>query len=216
MRLMRNIIIGLVLVITGIALLMFIPSPQPPASKPWEINMMPDGNIEVLGIHLGNTRYQSAQESLGVFGKTALFVDPDGSLSIEAFFDSINLAGLSAKLVLNLSVPPDELEQMLARAKAGKLQPSGAHQHELAEQDRQRLLKAPVIGMTYIPSVRLDADMLKTRFGEPERIQQLHNSEDGTTTQHWVYPSKYLTIDLPQEQKPLLVYRAKNEFLEQE
>ena len=55
MRIIRNLIIGLVLLIGGVMLLMLIPSPQAPADKPWEVTVMPDGNSRVLGIHLGQT-----------------------------------------------------------------------------------------------------------------------------------------------------------------
>src|SRR5690554_4932225 len=99
MRILKNLLIGLILVVAGLFVMLMLPSPQPPASKPWEITSMPDGNIKVLGIHLGQTRYRDAQQQLGEFGKTALFTDPDGHVSLEAYFDSINLGGLSAKLV---------------------------------------------------------------------------------------------------------------------
>jgi len=211
MRALRNFMIGLSLVTAGIAAMMFIPSPQPPASKPWEVTIMPDGNAEVLGIHLANTTYKRAQEKLGVFGKTALFIDPDNSLSVEAFFNSINLAGLSAKLVLNLDVPAQQLETMLARASTGKLQPSGAHQHELAEIDRIALLEAPVNAITYIPTVRLDAAMIKTRFGEPDSKKQTTDA-DGITINSWQYSQSMLTVNFSEKQKTQLIYQAKSAF----
>lgn len=209
MRLLRNFIIGLILVISGIAAMLLLPSPQPPASKPWEVTIMPDGNSEVFGIHLGNTNYKKAQENLGVFGKTAIFTDPDNSINVEAYFESINLGGLSAKLVLNLAVPAQQLEAMLERATTGKLQPSGAHQHELAEIDRAALLDAPVNAITYIPSVRLDQAMIKTRFGEPDSTQKNTDAE-GVTVNTWQYAEPNLTVNFSEKQKTLLIYSAKS------
>lgn len=211
MRTLRNFIIGLILVIGGIAAMMFIPSPQPPAAKPWDVTIMPDGNVQVLGIHLANTTYKSAQETLGIFGKTAMFRDPDNSLSVEAFFDSINLGGLSAKLILNLSVSAEQMEAMLERATHGKLQPSGAYQHELAEVDRISLLSAPVNAMTYIPTVRLDAAMIKTRFGEPDKKQKTTDA-DAVIVNNWHYMKSMLTVKFAEKQKTLLIYRSKSTF----
>jgi len=210
MRILRNVFLGLLLIVIGIAALMLIPSPQAPAEKPWEVTVMPDGNSRVLGIHLGHTDYKTAQQQLGVFGKTALFVDPDGSKSVEAYFDSINLAGLSAKLIMNLGVAKTRLQSMQEQAGAGELQPSGAHQYELTEQDREYLLRVPVIGLTYIPSVRLDRQMIQSRFGDPARSEQSEMDEKGQITETWFYPAIGLSVLFQSKQKTLLVYRAKH------
>lgn len=211
MRLLRNFVIGLFLVIGAIAAMLLIPSPQPPAAKPWEVVIMPDGNSKVLGIHLANTTYKAAQENLGAFGKTALFTDPDNHASVEAYFESVNLSGLSAKLVLNLAVPNHQMQAMLSRATSGKLQPSGAHQHELAEADRIALLNVAVNAITYIPSVRLDQTMLTARFGEPDSAEQTRDAE-GNMVNIWHYHEPNLTINFSDQQKTLLIYSAKSTF----
>ncbi len=208
MRILRNVLLGFLLIIIGIVALMLIPSPQAPAEKPWEVTVMPDGNSRVLGIHLGQTNYKTAQQQLGVFGKTALFVDPDGSRSVEAYFDSINLGGLSAKLVMNLAVDEDRLQAMQSRTEDGEYKPSGAYQYQLSEQDRTFLLAAPVIGLTYIPSVRLDREMVESRFGEPARSEQSERDDNGRVTETWFYPEIGLSVLFQSEQKTLLVYRA--------
>lgn len=207
MRTLKNLLLGLALVVAGLVAMLMLPSPQPPASKPWEITRMPDGNIEVLGIHLGQTRYREAQQQLGEFGETALFTDPDGQVSLEAYFDSINLGGLSAKLVLNLGVDDALLADMLSRAQSGKLQPSGARQHELHAQDRVAILDAPVIAITYIPTVRLRRDMLESRFGEADRISQI---DDDAGSQIWHYDDIGLDISFNPAQRSVLLYRARS------
>jgi len=207
MRLLRNFIIGFILVAAGIAAMMLIPSPQPPASKPWEVAIMPDGNPQVLGIHLGTTTYKQAQQQLGIYGESAIFTDPDNTASIEAYFNSVNLGGLSAKLVLNLAVAPQQLAAMLDRSTAGKLQPSGAHQHELAETDRATLLNVPVHAITYIPSVRLDPMMVTTRFGPPSQVKE-HTDVEGNIIESWLYTDLNLVVEFSEQQKTLLIYSA--------
>ncbi|GAB4294367.1 MAG: hypothetical protein Kow0083_07430 [Methylophaga sp.] len=210
MSILKKMLFGLLLIVLGLIVLLLIPSPQTPAEKPWEVTIMPDGNSQVLGIHLGNTSYKTAQQQLGVFGKTALFVDPDGRRSVEAYFDSVNLAGLSAKLIMTLEVPDDMLQTMQARAGAGELKPSGAHQYELAEPDREYLLGVPVNILTYIPSVRLKRDMIESRFGKPARIERSEVDEKGLVTESWFYPAIGLSVIYHPEQKPLLIYRSRD------
>ena len=209
MRIIRNFIVGLLLVLVGIAAIMLIPSPQPPASKPWEVTVMPDNNVQVFGIHLGKTDYKTAQQALRVFGKTAIFTDPDNKATVEAYFDSVNLGGLSAKMVLNLDVDEDKIADMLERASAGKLQPSGAHQHELAEEDKQFLLSSPVAAITYIPSVRLDEEMIQERFGAPDSTNTGLPDDEGNADIIWLYQKLNLTVIFSSNNKTLLIYQTK-------
>ena len=209
MRIIRNFIVGLLLVLVGIAAIMLIPSPQPPASKPWEVTGMPDNNVQVFGIHLGKTDYKTAQQALRVFGKTAIFTDPDNKATVEAYFDSVNLGGLSAKMVLNLVVDEDKIADMLERASAGKLQPSGAHQHELAEEDKQFLLSSPVAAITYIPSVRLDEEMIQERFGAPDSTNTGLPDDEGNADIIWLYQKLNLTVIFSSNNKTLLIYQTK-------
>lgn len=198
---MKKFIIGLLLTIVGIASLMLIPSKQAPAPMPWEITIMPDGNVTVFDIHLGTTTYRQAQEALNIYGKTGVFTQENTSPSVEAFFNSINLGGLSGKLVLNLSVSEPQINDMLSRAIEARLQPSGAHRYELSNSDNAALIDAPVIAITYLPSVRLDKEMIIHRFGEAKTIEQ---DESGAAL--WSYPSKGLIIRLHDSEKSILQY----------
>ena len=170
---------------------------------------MPDNNVQVFGIHLGKTDYKTAQQALRVFGKTAIFTDPDNKATVEAYFDSVNLGGLSAKMVLNLVVDEDKIADMLERASAGKLQPSGAHQHELAEEDKQFLLSSPVAAITYIPSVRLDEEMIQERFGAPDSTNTGLPDDEGNADIIWLYQKLNLTVIFSSNNKTLLIYQTK-------
>lgn len=209
MRILRNILLAVVFTIVGIILLMLIPSPQPDAVKPWDVTVMPDNNVKILGIHLGQTDYKTAQQQLREFGRTALFTDPDNRQGVEAFFDNINLGGLSAKLVLNIDVPEQELNKMLERAGPGKLQPSGARQYELMETDREQLLQMPVVAMVYAPSARLTEEMVVSRFGEPANKLTTDANANGVTGETWHYPDIAMTVVFEPSQKPVLMFQTK-------
>jgi len=204
MRLFRNFLIGLFLTIVGIGALLFIPSKQAPAPMPWEITIMPDGKSEVFGIHLGTTTYDHTKALFHEFGHIAAFADIDKAPTVEAFFDSIHLAGITGKLVLNLGVPEQQITAMMSRAYEARLQDSGAHRYELSNSDKASVVNAPIIAITYVPSVKLNADIARYRFGEPESISQ-DALESNTVI--WHYPSTGLTIRMNDNEKTILQYQ---------
>jgi len=204
MRILRNFLIGLILTVLGIAALMLIPSKQEEAPMPWQVTQMPDGNNQVFGIHLGTSTYRQAQEGFHQYGQTAIFTQEGVDPTIEAFFSSINLGGLSAKLVLNLDVPTAQLHNMMSRALEARLQPSGAHRYELNSDDNASLIDTPIVAVTYIPSVRLNADMLRYRFEEPDSIQQ---DSSNPATEIWHYQELGLTIRVNPNEKTVMEYQ---------
>ncbi|NOQ94380.1 MAG: lytic murein transglycosylase [Methylophaga sp.] len=204
MRILRHFLIGLFLTIAGIAALMLIPSKQAVAPMPWEVTVMPDGNSKVFGIHLGTTTYRQAQEQFHEYGKTAIFTQEGMPHTVEAFFNSINLGGLSAKLVLNLKVPASHIDGMVSRAMEARLQPSGAHRYQLNNDDNANLINAPITTITYIPSVKLDAEMVRYRFGNADTIEL---DSDNPTTEIWIYNELGLAIRMTEGEKTVLEYQ---------
>lgn len=206
MRILLKFLLGTALVIIGIAALMLIPSPQPTDPKPWEITVMPDEQIEVMGVHLGSTSYGEIQQLWREAGEVALFISVNERITAEAFFESVNLGGLSARVVVNLLLDDNELKSMASRAASAKLQPSGARRYDPAFDDKQHLLSAPATAITYIPSVRLDAEMVRNRFGEPDEIS---DEAEESAAEIWHYPAFGLTIRLHPEERPVLTYTAR-------
>jgi len=202
---MFKFLIGLMLTVVGIAALILIPSKQTPAPMPWETTIMADGNIQVFGIHLGNTSFKQAQQLFKSYGKTAIFNQEDHMPTIEAYFESINMGGLSAKIVLNLLVDGQQLETMLDNAMQSKLQPSGARRYELSSEDHARVLDSSIIAITYIPSVKLNEQMVLERFGAAAEVQQ-PTTQPGLTI--WQYPNIALSVTFNTGEKTVLQYHV--------
>jgi hypothetical protein len=203
---MKSVLIGLFLTLAGIAALMLLPSKQTPAPMPWEVTIMADGNSKVFDIHLGITTYSEAQRQLRQYGKTAIFTREGDAPSVEAFFQSINLGGLSAKLILNLAVDEDKIAEMLSHAMEARIQPSGARRYQLNNLSNTSLIKAPIIAISYIPSIRLDEEKIRYRFGDPEVIKQ---DAENPNTSIWYYPRLGLLIRLNEHEKTILEYSVK-------
>lgn len=186
--------------------ILFIPSKQPEAPAPWEIILMDDGNPQVFNIHIGTSNLADAQRAFKEEAKIAIFEDEiTKKLSAEAYFDSINLAGLSAKVVLNLVVNEDAMKVMIGRATEGRIQNSGSRKYQLNRIDEQALLAAPVYALTYIPTfVKLDETILTSRFGSPYKQKTVGGKSV------WSYPNKGLTIAFSEAEKSILQYKVIN------
>lgn len=205
---MAKFFIGLLLIVITIIALMFVAKDQQSqlAPMPWDVAIMPDGNPTIFAIHLGTTSYKQAQEFLHAYGKTAAFTEAEKASTVEAFFDSIHLGGLDAKLVLNLAVAQQQIDIMLTRATQARIQPSGARRYDLSNEDNAALINAKVTAITYIPSVRLSQDMVKFRFGDSSKIEH----DDETDSELWFYPEIGLSVKFKQGEKTILLYQMIN------
>lgn len=201
---MKKFLIGLILTIVGITSLMLIPSTQNPAPMPWEITTMEDGNSNVFDIHIGTSTYRHAQQVLRQYGKTAVFTEEGKPATAEAFFDSINLGGLSGKLVLTLDATDDVVASLMSTALEARIQPSGAHRYVLNSSDQ--LIDTAVTSITYIPSIKLKSGMLKHRFGEPDSMSY---DEDNPATELWNYSEIGLMIRRNDHEKTILQYQLR-------
>lgn len=201
---MKKFLIGLVLTIVGITSLMLIPSTQKPAPMPWEVTTMEDGNSKVFDIHIGTSTYRHAQQVLRQYGKTAVFTEEGKPSTAEAFFDSINLGGLSGKLVLTLNATDDIVNSLISSALEARIQPSGAHRYVLNNSDQ--LIETVVTSITYIPSIKLKANMLRHRFGEPNLISA---DEENPATELWHYSDINLMVRRNDNEKTVLQYQSR-------
>ena len=199
-------LLGFIGFVIAIFAILFIPSKQPEAPAPWEINIMDDGNPEVFNIHIGSSNLADAQRAFNEEAEVAIFEDEtNNKLSAEAYFESINLGGLSAKVVLNLAVSQSAMKIMIGRATEGRIQNSGSRKYQLNHIDAQALLAAPVYALTYIPSfVKLDESILTSRFGKPYKQESLNSKSV------WHYPTKGLTAQFSEDEKSLLQYKVIN------
>ena len=204
---MRIFFICLVFFFIGIWALFPVPSRQERAPMPWEATIMEDGNTQVFGIHLGETTFEQAQLILNGYGKTALFSQPNHEPTVEAYFDNVNLGGLSAKVVLNLMASEQQMQAMLDHATTANLRSGGARRYELHSYNTSILHRLPIMAITYIPSIILSQDMVIHRFGKAEDIQQMSNQLNNVI---WHYHRLSLSITFNGQEKTVLQYRMKN------
>jgi len=184
--------------------------PGKPVEKtdlPWHIEHLAADKVRIFGLTLGQSTTNEAEQHFQEQAKPSLFKSPDGQLAAEMFFEQVTLAEMKSKIVLSIAVPATELQGMYERG----LRMSGTGSGKkitLAPEDEARVRTLPVSGLTYMPSVRLEEDIVSKRFGQP--AQRIREKKSGAV--HWLYPQHGLDITLGGEEKPVLQYVSPGEF----
>jgi hypothetical protein len=206
---MKNTIaIAAVVIVVGlIAMLWIEPEPFEPGTFPWEITVRPDGSAEVFGLVTGVSTLADANHRFGPAPEVAVFSDSSGPRSVEAYYDSVVMAGLKAKVILELAVEPSALATLEAGAIDREATPSGSYRSKLAIEDVRTLLATPIQSITYIPGVDLEKETLRLRFGDPSDVRPAANDSE-----YWMYPGKGLAIAVNADGREVMQYVAPRDF----
>lgn len=208
----KRIILGVVaLIAVSISILLMAPdnSADTPDTLPWKIAHPTPDTTRVFGITLGQTSLDEAAQVFKHQAETeiSLFKPTEGKMGVEAFVEEVNFNGLKAKIVMNIALPPEELQGMFDRGLRMNSTPSGKR-ITLTPDDLARVRKVPVASLTYLPTTHLEEAIIAKRFGEPaQRIR-----ENKANVVHWLYPQHGLDVVLGGKEKPLLQYLPPKDF----
>lgn len=186
-------------------------SPTPVAAEaPWQVRLGPDGGSSVFGMRLPGTRLGDLQTRWGDPLQVAILVPADGQAqgpaSLEAMVERFAAAGVTGRLALAFGADAVALDA-LRRAVPGTPTGTGSRRHLLDAKQVQGLAAAPLIGVSFLPTARIDPDTLRQRFGVPadRRLQA-----DGV--EHWLYPEQGLSIAGDAKGRQVLQYVAPADF----
>jgi hypothetical protein len=174
---------------------------------PWHIEHPAPDKTRVFGLTLGASTAGETEQRFREEAKPSLFKSPDGRLVAEMFFEQVELAGLKSRIVIGIAVPAAELQAMYERGLRISTVGSGK-KITPAPEDAARLRALPIGSLTYMPSVRLEEEIFRKRFGQPG--QRIRERESGAV--HWLYPQDGLDITLGGEEKPVLQYVPPRDF----
>lgn len=207
----RNIVVG-ISAVTLVALGLAITLPggrkvdQSP-KLPWLITQNQAGFSTVFGITLEKSSLADARQIFQQQGVTNLFRTRVGRLAVETYFQNLYLSGIKADLVLTLDLAQSQLDQMYQRGLRISQLESGAKKIELSEQDLAVAATAVIGHITYIPAADLEADLIRSRFGEPaSRIAESSGIE------HWLYPTKGMDIAINPKGSEIIQYISPSRF----
>lgn len=196
-----------------LALALLLPGGRAPDQDPrlpWQIQRLADGSSRVFGLTLGRSTLADARQELQAEGVLTLFRSPAGNFTLEAYFERLFISGLKANLVLSLALETGEAEALFERGQRVSKLGSGTKKVELATSDRERMARAPIRLITYLPTADLEPELLARLFGEPER----RIAEPESKVEHWLYPAKGLDIAVNPDGKEVFQYIAPRRFEE--
>lgn len=176
-------------------------APQPLTGLPWQIEIKPDGSTQVFGLHIGVSRLADAYKMLGSDMELAIVAATDEIGNLEMYYGHYQAGLLSGKLVLQTSASEQDIKIWRDNAAKSEYMASGlAKKYTLSEENTTQILDEIITGLTFIPAVNLDEDVIIARFGEPDDRIQL----DGVI--HLLYPVKGLDVALYQDAKEVMQY----------
>lgn len=178
-----------------------------PQYLPWHIELQGEGRSRVLGVDLHRSTVREASTHWGASPEIGLFVAPDGSGTLEAYYGRVRLGVFEARIVARLDTSALDMEGLIAHPVSDKPMPSGARKLELSEADLSKAYDQPIAQLTYIPSAQFDAAIVTRRFGKADEIVT-ENEERA----YWLYPARGLAIFLDQDGKDAFHYVAPRDF----
>jgi len=175
---------------------------------PWNVEQLEGGMTRVLGIALGTDTLADASEVLGSRYELAMFGKREEVPTLEAYYKEVTLGGLSARIILSLELPVEDLERLRSNSPEDRVLAEGEERRwALASDDLRLAGSARVKSISYIPMVQIDEETARKRFGEPDEVVRAGNG-----AQHWLYPDLGLDLTLDSDGRELLQYVLPAEF----
>jgi hypothetical protein len=175
---------------------------------PWQIEVDSQGNSTIFGQKLGVSTLREFQEKINQQADIKVFRNPNGSLSLEAFFKKAKLARIDSKVAIRLQLSEEALSQLESHALKRKVTAAGNYQLELPKADEEIALNAKIAVISWSPTfLRLDDKMITERFGVAAEIIETEKE-----VSHWLYPKLGLDIIRLPRNKATLHYISPNQF----
>jgi hypothetical protein len=180
---------------------------EPLKDLPWQIEIQPDGSTQVFGLYIGTSRLTDALDILGNDSELAIIAASDEVGRLEMYYGHFKAGVISGKLILSTKANENNLKYWRDNAiKSDYVATGRAKKYSLSAGDLPQLLDEVITGLTFIPAVNLDEEIILKRFGEPEKRIQSDNAI------HFLYPDKGLDITLHDDAKEVLQYVVPYEF----
>lgn len=174
---------------------------------PWQVERLPDGASRVFGVTLGRTTARELDRRLRSVPRVALFESPGGRLSLEAYYGTVTLGMFETRLDVTLGAAPDTLRAFEASAIARSPTVTGAWRMDLTETSVREALGLPIVGITYVPRVRYDEDLVLKSFGRPAARIVVAGGQT-----YWLYPDRGLALLRQADGRAMLHYVAPPAF----
>ena len=174
---------------------------------PWQVSRLPDGRAQVFGMEPGRDRLAQVQARLGDALQLALVARLGETGALEALVDPFLAGFVSGRLVLAFDVPSAQLQAWRAAVGSSQVMDGGVRRFPLRADHRQQAAQARLVGLSFVPALRLSDDDVRQRFGAPAQTL----AQPGGV-QVLLYPELGLSISVAPGQRGVLQYVAPAEF----
>lgn len=171
---------------------------------PWQVETTSDGGSKVFGLQPGVDTLLSVQSRLGEDLRIGLIVAGDTPPALEGFVESLRAGFITGRLVAAFEADDAWLQRARERAVSSDFGEGGrSRRYTLSAEDRHEAGAARLLALAYLPAVKLDAETVRQRFGEPaERVTGPQGESQ------WLYPDRGVAVVLPPEQGEAAKARA--------
>lgn len=181
------------------------------SNLPWQITVTNPQILHVFDLDIGKTTLGQAVNVLKSEYQLAWFENlaqdnKQHNISLEAYFLRVNLSGLRAKVILELETKSLDIDYLKQHSGKPEILASRAIKYpldDLAQLMGNRVIKS----LTYVPKSSVDAELLKSRFGQAEEIIAVNEN-----TEFWLYPHKGLLITVNKKGKEAFQYVPTADF----
>ena len=183
-------------------------SPPDHAFLPWDIEVDEKGHVSVFGVTLGESTLLDFKRLYEQKADLAMFAKAGEPLTLEAYFGTMAVGPLTAKVVLIAEVDQATLERWADQSTTADPTPSGARKLSMSDEALLEAQDKPIRSISYAPSADYDEELIRRRFGAPAEIRTLADGrdEDEEKASLWLYPEKGLLITVEPDDKELFQY----------
>jgi hypothetical protein len=182
-------------------------APVDESARPWQVQADAQGGVSAFGMRLPGTTLAQVARRWGDELQVAVMARRGEPGALEAYIDSYRDGGITGKMVLALGATPAQVASMRERSPRDQPVDADARRYALHGDDRDAVLAMPVVGLSFVPAVQLDAATLTHRFGTPaERLPA------GEGAEQWLYPERGLAILLHDQTRELIQVVAPPDF----
>ncbi len=182
-------------------------APQAAQGLPWQVQALPDGLSQVFGLAPGRDSLAQAQARVGDGLQVALVARLGEVGALEALAEPYTAGFVSGRLVLAFDAPADALARWRAQAPRSEAMNDGVRRFALRPADLDEARSARLVGLSFVPSVRLSAADVRQRFGAPAEQRAL----DGGAVL-LLYPAIGLSASVGPASRSVLQYVAPRDF----
>ncbi len=174
---------------------------------PWQVSRLEDDRIQVFGLEPGRDSLAQVQDHLGDALQVALVARLGEPGALEALDDPYMAGFVSGRLVLAFEVPTAQLLAWREGAISSEPMDGGVRRFKLRAEHQRQAAQARLVGLSFIPSVRLTEADVRQRFGAPaETLAQ----PGGALV--LLYPEIGLSVSVAPGQRGVLQYVAPRDF----